>query len=392
VRDIVTLLLQASDGILRFQLRERQRVIAQGHVSRIGQKSAFFEVTTDDEPYTESVKHTTHRESLLAIIDYLHRNSHLRALLDIHVVVHRFAYGGNGFRGTTVLTPASHHALAQLVAGSRDMPAAVASFDTALRVLPNATHIGLFDSAAYQSLPTSAATLPLSPHVASTLWSRNVGGDGILHLGVYHASARYLPSRRRGMPQQVISILIDERTSVAALSDGFIIGSSDAGARGLPGLHETGAISPAISSGVAEMLHEQPREVERHLMMHGGISAMTGRQSYAEVLAGAKREDVACVRSLMYLCAEVAGSAAAMATNLGGVDAFLFSGSGASREMVEEICRRLACFGVVIDPRAAKAGSGVISARGSKVRAVVVDADMWSILRDEAASVFAQQR
>lgn len=361
-------MLQGSEGVLRFQLRSRGRRVADGQVSRIGNAAAFFEVTTDSEPYTEAVRHGSHRDSLVGIIDYLHRNGYLDAILSIHTVVHRVpATMGHPTRAMAVDrgSIASLHPLATL---SPDAYAAVSTLDSALRTLPSATHIVVFTAAPYAGL--LAHTLPLSLRAATV--SAPVHDD-LAHaaaLDAAYAHARRVPRR---MVHRAVSVHIGETASVTAFLDGVVVDTTDGSPGALPGLHDAGALPAHIVSSLRQSIRQD-----------AGLAAMTGRDSYADILAGARAGDIMCVRALMLLASRVAYAVAGMTAALGGLDTLVFSGNGASWPVREEACRRLAHFGVVLDSHAARHDIGVCSAPRSRVLVLGVDANEWSALHAEA--------
>lgn len=137
---------------MQFQLRDKlgKKLLAYGHISSLGKnapgKSAFIEITTDDEPYIESVQYRTHREAIRGLIDFLHRNSHIVSISDIRVVVHQISYGSVPLANGACAMVISHKdawAHSELLRISRIAPEVV-TLDAALRILSSAKHILVF--------------------------------------------------------------------------------------------------------------------------------------------------------------------------------------------------------------------------------------------------------
>ncbi len=156
MRVIVTLLFQAELTRLQFQLRDKidGLVLAHGHISSLGKnpagKSAFIEITTDDEPYVESVHYKTHREAIRGLIDFLHRNSHIESISDITTVIHNVPYGSVQFANGACALAISHNdalARSKLMSELMHIPRIapqVVVLDAALRILSSARHIIVF--------------------------------------------------------------------------------------------------------------------------------------------------------------------------------------------------------------------------------------------------------
>lgn len=378
MRGITTLILRPGATTLSFEFHANRRLLAVGSFERIGSASAYFSVSADDE-YSESVPVKDHRQALRMLIDYLHRNSHIAALLDIHAVIYRIPHGGDLFDRSVLLARTDVQRLeriSHLTPEGRSVPLLAAA---GLSQLPSAQHVGVFDTAG--PLPPDAALYALDRKVAQHFQLRRHCFQAIMHRGAYGIVRK----RRR-----VISIVIDENVSVAAFLDGAVVDTTTGftQAEGLPGLRRSGSIDPRIPLYLATHLRVSPAQIDTLLSSKSGIAAMSGKASYAQVIAGAKRRDVACINALMLLSSRVGYAAAGMTASLGGVDTIVFSGSGASWEVIEEVCRRLGHLGVRLGKRKA---AGTISSSGSRVVVLKAQGDETSFLMAEAKAVIASE-
>jgi acetate kinase len=107
-----------------------------------------------------------------------------------------------------------------------------------------------------------------------------------------------------------------------------------------------------------------------------GLTALTGTADMRQVEARAAAGDDAALLALAVHDHRLAGTVAAMAASLGGLDAVVFTGGvgeGSSRVRAEA-GRRLAFLGVEVDPErnAAPEGEADVSAEGAAVRTLVV--------------------
>ncbi len=116
-------------------------------------------------------------------------------------------------------------------------------------------------------------------------------------------------------------------------------------------------------------------EIERSLEQESGLLGLSGVSSRVEEL---ERSDEPAARLALTLFAHrVAGSVAAMAASLAGLDAVVFTagvGEGSARVRAD-VCRRLRFLGVELDADANHAARPAdVAAPGSAVRVVVLRA------------------
>jgi acetate kinase len=354
----------ASAHALQFELYKKRR-IAYGSVTRIGTHGTSFKITVDGENYTESVRHTTHRQALLAIIDHLHRNSHINTLRDITLVIHRFMHGGTEFAQSTVLLQQHLQRLYTISHLAPENPASIAVVHASLSQLPSAKQVALFDTAFGALLPLEAQEYPLAPVLRERFGLRRYAYQGILHEGAY-ARALELVKRKRS----VVSVVIDDEVSVVGLRDDIIYETTSGftKAEGLPGLHSSGSLDPRIPLHLATHLHMSPGHVDAVLSTKSGIAAMAGVTTYAELFAAAKKKKNSAIEALMLLAYRIAQAIAGMSASIGTIDMIVFSGKGSNWMLREEICRRLSHFGV----RIGKKQDGIISTPRSKIVVVQV--------------------
>lgn len=372
--------MAASATNLRFWAYDGKRVLARGQFFRLGTPAAYVEITTDSEPFTESLRHPTHKHAVRYLIDYLHRNSHIRALRDIDRVVHRIPHGGTAFRATVLLTRDATKRIAAAEHLSPDMPAALATLRCAMNAL-GGQHIGVFDTACTASLPPEAAQYALPKLITERFGLRRYGFAGILHQGTLEAGLRVTGSKR---PRRAVTVVIDDAVSVVGYVDGAARETTSGFtlAEGLPGLHRSGSLDPRIPLYLATHLRATAPQIDALFTTHSGIANLAGKKTYDELLSGAQSGDEKCVDALMLLSYRIAQAIAGMTASLGGIDLIVFSGGGASWAVREEVCRRLSHFGVRLGK--SRKPLGVVSAPRSRVLVVGVNVQEEDVLFAEA--------
>lgn len=349
---IATLLLKAMPRGMRFTLYDRRHArIAHGVVDRLGTHAAYLEVTTDDAPYAESVTHIDHRAALRSVIDYLHRNSHIDALLDIHAVVHLLPHGGTAYPANAVLTHDDLPLLYRVAHLAPEGRAAAGLVHASLAQLPSAIQIGIFDTAVGSLLPEEDTVYALPAPLIERFHLRRAPHDAMLH----SAALRLSPRRAR----RVITLVIDEEVSMCAFLDGMVQGTSSGftKADGLPGLYRSGSVDPRIPLHLAAHLHATPREIDHLLMRKSGLAGMSGvggagtgshattAAVYAAIAAAARKQDAVAVRALVHLSGRIAHEAGGLSTTLGGVDAIVVVGAGATLPLMGDVRHRIAHLG-----------------------------------------------
>jgi len=339
------------------------------------------------------VRHETHRHALRNLIEWLHRNGHIRALCDIKAVIYHIPHGGTRFKRATRLSHHDLHDLRALSHATPDMRSCVATVESGMRVLSGARHICVFDTAFTASLPPEAAIYPLSKALRERYALRRYGAHGLIHKAAYEEGLASLSfskrvgraSGRKTLPRRIISIHVGEAVSVVAIADGIVVETSDGftAAESLPGLHNSGAIDHRIPFYLSAHLREHPSSIDALLMRRSGIAAMTGKKSYDAILAGVRKNNKDCATAMMILWYRIAQSVAGMSAAFGEpTDMLVFSGEGASWAVREEVCRRLRVFGVRLGKQE-KRVTGTLSSPSSKVLVVAVHVDLQeAVLRD----------
>ena len=391
---IVSLLLSSSEHELEFQIRnEKNSILGTGSVVRLGSNAAYFELITDSEPYRESARCHNHKEALRMIIDFLQRNSYLKTLNDITLVVHKIPTGGL-LHTRHILT--THHDMAQLETLTtlhEDMPAALSTLNATRHQLSSAAHAAIFDTAFTATLPPQAAEYPLHTLLRKRL--RRYGAHGIVHKAVY---TQAMNCKFKKKYRKVVSVVIDDAVSVTAILDGKVCETS-AGFRsteGLFGMRRTGSLDPKIPFFIMHQLHATPVQVEKLLMTKSGLFALTGKKDYQEIIDGVKASNHACTDALMMLSYKIAQSIASMTVMMSGMDMIIFSGSGNNWIIQEEICRRLNYFGVAIkrtQNNAAQRKNNVqlLHAKNSRVVVASVVVDEWDAMLKEAQLLLTER-
>jgi len=281
-------------------------------------------------------------------------------------VGHRVVHGGERFGAPTAIDDDVVTALESVVelAPLHNAPA-LEGIREARALLPDATHVAVFDTAFHRTIPAVARTYAL-PRRFRELGIRRYGFHG---LSVAWAAERVAVAR-------LVVCHLGGGGSVTAVKDGQSIDTTMGFTplEGVPMATRAGSLDPGA---LLYLLHHGVSldELDDALEHESGLVGLAGSGDVA--VLEAETSDEAKLALDIY-CYRIAQAVAAMATALGGLDALVFTaGVGEHSAWVRSaICRRLEHLGVTIDDEAnaGLAGDGALETAGAPVKVHVVRA------------------
>lgn len=307
-------------------------------------------------------------------------------------VGHRVVFGGSRFTAPTLIDDAVTRELVEQsgVAPLHNAPA-LRLIHEARAMLPDTPHVAVFDTAFHATLPDEAVVYPV-PEAWRTRW--DVRRHGFHGLSVEWAAgcAGALLGRP---PGRLVVCHLGGGASATAVRDGRSVDTS-MGFSPLEGLvmaTRSGSLDPDIPLHLILHGGMAPEEVQRMLNEDSGLTALTGTADMRAVEARAGDGDDSARLALAVHDHRLAGTVAAMAAAMGGLDAVVFTGGvgeGSARARAEA-ARRLAFLGMEIDPErnAAPGGDADVSSAGAAVRTLVVHAREEVVIARAARRVLA---
>jgi acetate kinase len=272
--------------------------------------------------------------------------AHCGDLCDIHAVGHRVVHGGERFSAAALLTPDVVHAIEDLISlAPLHNPHNLRGYYAARRVLPQARHVAVFDTAFHHTLPPRAFLYGL-PYASYTR-------DKIRRYGFHGISHRYV-SQRCGAAK-VITCHLGNGASVCAVANGLSVDTS-MGFTPLEGLlmgSRAGDLDPSVVLALLAQEDATPQSVETMLNRQSGLLGLSGLSSDMRTLldaraAGSGRAALA-IEVFTYRIRKYIGAYWAV---LNGADALVFTGGiGENAPAIRaEACAGLEAFGIEIDP------------------------------------------
>jgi acetate kinase len=160
---------------------------------------------------------------------------------------------------------------------------------------------------------------------------------------------------------------------------------------GVPMATRSGSIDAEIVLHLLRTNRLGVEEIEQALESQSGLLGLSGRSSRVEELEASGSEDAAL--ALAVFAHRIAGSVAAMASTLGGLDAIAFTGGTGERSIGvrADVCRRLAFLGCELDREANERAvpDSVVSMRESAVAVHVIGAREDVVAAEAAGRLLA---
>jgi acetate kinase len=268
--------------------------------------------------------------------------------IELTAVGHRVVHGGEAFVRPTRID-------AQVVAKIQELcplaplhnPANLACIRSALELLPELSHIAVFDTAFHSTLPTRALHYAIDLDLAKAKGIRRYGFHGASHAFVSRAAADYLGEDIRDL--RIISCHLGNGASVAAVEYGRSVETS-MGMTPLEGL-VMGTRSGDVDPGVLLQLQREGMsltELDHLLNRRSGLAGISGvGNDMRDIEERAADGDERCRLAVHVFTHRLRKYIGSMAAVMGGVDAIVFTGGiGENSALVRQrACQRLEFLG-----------------------------------------------
>lgn len=311
------------------------------------------------------------------------------------VVGHRIVHGGTLFTQPTLIDDAVERELERLSPlAPLHNPANLEALRAARRLLPNAVHVAVFDTAFHATLPPRAYLYGLPLEYAAQRGLRRYGFHGTSHDYVTRQAAAALGRERSEL--RIVSLHLGNGASAAAVAHGASIDTS-MGFTPLEGLlmgSRSGDIDPGL---VLHLLRAgmSVGEVDDLLNRGSGLLGMSGvSNDMRDVRAAARSGSLGSEAALEVFAYRLRKVVGAYAAAMGGLDAVVFTGGIGENDPQtrSDATRELAFLGIELDEDANRAGRTLISAPGSRVSVLVIRTDEEALIAEQALAVATASR
>lgn len=317
----------------------------------------------------------THEAALHVCLEVLGR--HL-SLSEIQAVGHRVVHGGERYTAPTLLSEAvltDLEALSPLA--PLHNPANLEGVRAALRLLPDAPHVAVFDTAFHSTLPPQAFLYALPRELYHSRSLRRYGFHGTSHDFVTRRAAELLGKPREAL--KLVSLHLGNGASAAAVDQGRSVDTT-MGLTPLEGLvmgTRSGDVDPGL---LLHLLREgmSVQELDTLLNKRSGLLGLSGVSNDMRDLRYAAQDgSPEAAEAVAVFCYRIRKTIGAYLAAMGGLDAVIFTGGIGENDAATraQVLSGLEALGLVLDAQRNRAGENDISTPESPVRVLVIATD-----------------
>ena len=376
------LVVNAGSSSIKYQLIDMttEEPLSSGLVERIGLEEGIIThktfVNGEEKKTKEVFPIADHTVGLKRVAELLvdEKVGVISDPSEIQAVGHRLVHGGEAFTKTVVITDEVKEKVKELFPlAPLHNPANLIGVEVAEKVFPNATQIGVFDTAFHQTMPELAFRYAVPNEMYTEMGIRKYGFHGTSHKFVSERAAEYLKNPKA----KIVTIHLGNGASMAAV-DGGVCKDTSMGIGPLNGLimgTRSGDIDPSIIFYLVEQKGYSVSEVSKILNKESGMKGLTGdtdmRDVEARYLKGEK-DAILAYEMYAYRIQQYIGKYAA---TLNGLDAIVFTaGIGENDAIVRSlVCKNMEYFGLEID-------EDLNSKRSKEIREINIDGGSTKIL------------
>ena len=373
--------VNAGSSSLKFQMYEmpEEKVLISGVFERIGLEKGMYTIKLNGEKIKKEKDLKDHAVAVQTLIDELIDNGIIKSLDEIEAVGHRLVHGGERYAKSVIIDNKVIKAVEELSdLAPLHNPANLIGVRTFMKLIPNATQVGCFDTAFHQTMAPEAFLYPV-PYEWYTKY-------GVRKYGFHGMSHNYIANRVNELLKKtntrVVSCHIGNGGSLCAIKDGksFDTSMGFTPNAGLMMGSRSGGIDATLIPYVMKKTGESMEEVFNDLNKKSGYLGVSGISSDSRDIEDAIAEgDQRAILSQEIYVQKIVNYIARYFVELNGLDAIVFTAgvgenSPATRSAIMD---KLACLGVKYDKKEndCRGKEKLISTRDSKIKVYVIPTD-----------------
>ena len=217
--------VNAGSSSLKFTAFEmpEEKVLISGYLERVGIGGSFYTIKMNGGKKRIERDIKDHKEAFEIVLNELIENSIVQDLSEIKAVGHRIVHGGEYFSESVVATDD----VVEKIAGISNLaplhnPPAVEGIYAAKEVIPNATHVVVFDTAFHQTMAEETYLYALPKKWYQDYKVRRYGAHGTSHKYIAETAAKML--NRNDL--KLIVCHLGSGASISAIDSGKCINTS----------------------------------------------------------------------------------------------------------------------------------------------------------------------
>lgn len=376
--------INAGSSSFKFELFEMpaEKEIARGLIERIGLGEGKF--TLQSAAGRESIERNfkNHTEAVNVMLESLVSKNIIRSLDEIEGTGHRVVHGGETFSEAVVIDEAVVKEIEHLSEfAPLHNPANLMGIHAMMELLPDVTHVAVFDTSFHQTMPESSYLYSLPYKYYKDYRIRKFGFHGTSHKYVTERASKLL--KRPLEELRLISCHLGNGASIAAVKAGKSLDTS-MGFTPLAGVTmgtRSGNIDPSLIPYIMEKTNKSAVEVLNVLNRESGLLGVSGFSSdLRDITDEAKRGNERAELALEVFGSSIHKYMGSYAARMGGVDAIIFTaGVGENSAFIrEKVLDSLEFMGVYLDKKTNNQTVGTeatISHSYSPVKVLVIPTD-----------------
>ncbi|GFH41454.1 acetate kinase 1 [Lactococcus hodotermopsidis] len=378
-----TIAINAGSSSLKWQLYQmpEETVIGKGIIERIGLPDSISTVKFGSKKQETIKDIKDHTEAVQILMNDLIDLGIIADYAEITGSGHRVVAGGEIFNDSVVINDEVAKQIADLAEyAPLHNPANAAGIRAFMTLLPNATHVAVFDTAFHSTMPAVAYRYPVPDKYYTEHGVRKYGAHGTSHMYVSQKAAEML-----GKPLEELKIItahIGNGASITAVDGGKSIDTS-MGFTPLAGVMmgtRSGDLDPSIipfimeKEGIADIT-----EMISILNKASGLQGISGISSdMREITASWEAGEARGVLAFEMFVDRIKKYIGQYFAVLNGADALVFTaGIGENSFFVRKaVIDGLSWFGLdIVDDLNVVGADGIISSENAKVKVLVIPTD-----------------
>lgn len=370
--------------------------IARGLVERIGLSGGKFTLNSEGGREIIERDFRNHKEAVNVMLETLVDKNLIQSIEDIDGTGHRVVHGGETFTDAVVIDEAVTREIEKLSEfAPLHNPANLMGIQAMVELLPDVTHVAVFDTSFHQTMPESSYLYSLPYKYYKDYRIRKFGFHGTSHKYVTNRAGELL--KRPLEELRLISCHLGNGASIAAVKAGESLDTS-MGFTPLAGVTmgtRSGNIDPSLIPYIMEKTDKSAVEVLNVLNKESGLLGVSGFSSdLRDITEEAKNGNERAELALEVFSSSIHKYMGSYAARMGGVDAIIFTaGVGENSALIrEKVLNSLEFMGVYLDKKTNNETVGIeatISHSYSPVKVLVIPTDEEVMIAREVLSKMA---
>jgi acetate kinase len=351
------LAINAGSSSFKFELfnMPEETEIARGLVERIGLSGGKFTLNSEGGREIIERDFRNHKEAVNVMLETLVDKNLIQSIEDIDGTGHRVVHGGETFTDAVVIDEAVTREIEKLSEfAPLHNPANLMGIQAMMELLPDVTHVAVFDTSFHQTMPESSYLYSLPYKYYKDYRIRKFGFHGTSHKYVTNRAGELL--KRPLEELRLISCHLGNGASIAAVKAGESLDTS-MGFTPLAGVTmgtRSGNIDPSLIPYIMEKTDKSAVEVLNVLNKESGLLGVSGFSSdLRDITEEAKNGNERAELALEVFSSSIHKYMGSYAARMGGVDAIIFTaGVGENSALIrEKVLNSLEFMGVYLDKK-----------------------------------------